>query len=76
MYGANRHLPVTCIENVSLPNQRAFVSDLGQFAEQLDLQRFTGPLIILVGIADTLAARSLDVVVEGLQSGGVAVGSA
>ena len=76
MHGADRHLPVTCIENVSLPNQRAFVSDLGHFAQQLDAEGFDGPLIILVGIADTLAAHSADVAAEGLQSGGVAVGSA
>lgn len=76
MHGADRHLPVTCIENVSLPNQRAFVSDLGHFAQQLDAEGFDGPLIIFVGIANTLGARSVGVAVEGLQSGGAAVGSA
>jgi siroheme synthase len=76
MHGADRHLPVTCIENVSLPTQRAFVSDLGHFSEQLDAQGFDGPLIILVGIADTLAKQNLDVATAALQSGGVAVGSA
>ena len=76
MHGADRRLPVTCIENVSLPTQRAFVSDLGQFAEQLDLQGFNGPLIILVGIADTLANKGFSDVVADRQSGGYAVGSA
>ena len=76
MHGADRHLPVTCIENVSLPTQRAFVSDLGQFAEQLDLQGFNGPLIILIGIADTLAKQGFGDVVADRQSGGFAVGSA
>ena len=76
MHGADRRLPVTCIENVSLPTQRAFVSDLGQFAEQLDQQSFNGPLIILVGIAETVAKQCGDVATLGLQSGGVAVGSA
>jgi uroporphyrin-III C-methyltransferase/precorrin-2 dehydrogenase/sirohydrochlorin ferrochelatase len=76
MHGAERRLPVTCIENVSLPTQRAFVSDLGQFAEQLDQQGFNGPLIILVGIADTVAKQCSGVATLGLQSGGVAVGSA
>ena len=76
MHGADRHLPVTCIENVSLPSQRAFVSDLGHFAQQLDEVGFDVPLIILAGIADTIAARSLGVAAEGIQSGGVAVGSA
>ena len=76
MHGADRRLPVTCIENVSLPTQRAFVSDLGHFAEQLDAQGFDGPLIIFVGIADTGAKQCLDVAKLGLQSGGAAVGSA
>ena len=76
MHGADRHLPVTCIENVSLPNQRAFVSDLDQFAQQLDAQGFEGPLIIMVGIADRVAKHCLDAATAGLQSGGVAVGSA
>ena len=76
MHGADRHLPVTCIENVSLPTQRAFVSDLGQFAEQLDLQGFTGPLIILVGIADTVAKQGFSDAVADRESGGFAVGSA
>jgi len=76
MHGADRHLPVTCIENVSLPTQRAFVSDLGQFAEQLDLHGFNGPLIILVGIADTLAKRGFSDVAVDRESGGFAVGSA
>ena len=76
MHGADRRLPVTCIENVSLPTQRAFVSDLSQFAEQLDAQGFDGPLIILVGIADTLAKQGFSDVALEHQSGGVAVGSA
>jgi uroporphyrin-III C-methyltransferase/precorrin-2 dehydrogenase/sirohydrochlorin ferrochelatase len=76
MHGADRHLPVTCIENVSLPTQRAFVSDLGQFAERLDQQSFNGPLIILVGIADTLAKQGFSDVAVEHQCGGVAVGSA
>ena len=76
MHGADRHLPVTCIENVSLPTQRAFVSDLAHFAEQLDAQGFGGPLIILIGVADTAAKQCLDVATAGLRSAGVAVGSA
>ena len=42
----------------------------------MDAEGFDGPLIILVGIANTLGARSVGVAVEGLQSGGAAVGSA
>lgn len=50
MHGASKHLPVTCIENISLPTQRAFCSDLDDFAKQLDSEDYLGPLLILVGI--------------------------
>jgi len=38
MHDARHDLPVTCIEHISLPNQRAFSSTLGDFATQLDTQ--------------------------------------
>jgi len=50
MHGASEYLPVTCIENISLPTQRAFCSDLGDFATRLDSKDYSGPLLILVGI--------------------------
>jgi siroheme synthase len=50
MHGANEYLPVTCIENISLPTQRAFCSGLGDFATRLDSEDYSGPLLILVGI--------------------------
>jgi len=50
MHGASEYLPVTCIENISLPTQRAFCSDLGDFATRLDSEDYSGPLLILVGI--------------------------
>jgi uroporphyrin-III C-methyltransferase/precorrin-2 dehydrogenase/sirohydrochlorin ferrochelatase len=59
MHGANRLTPVTCIENVSRRDQRAFVSQLDGFVEALGEQRFEGPLMILVGIAGAVGARDL-----------------
>jgi siroheme synthase len=59
MHGAMAETPVSCIENVSRQNQRAFVSDLSRFALDLDEQRFDGPLMILVGIAARTAASRL-----------------
>jgi len=50
MHGASEYLPVTCIENISLPTQRAFCSGLGDFATRLDSEDYSGPLLILVGI--------------------------
>ena len=59
MHGAQADTPVTCIENVSCRDQRAFVSDLLHFARDLDAQRFDGPLMILVGIAARTGASDL-----------------
>ena len=59
MHGANRLTPVTCIENVSRRDQRAFVSHLDEFVAALDEQRFKGPLMILVGIAGAVGASDL-----------------
>ena len=59
MHGANRLTPVTCIENVSRRDQRAFVSYLDGFVGALDEQRFDGPLMILVGIAGAVGASDL-----------------
>ncbi len=59
MHGANAMTPVTCIENVSRRDQRAFVSHLGGFVEALDAQQFEGPLMILVGVAGAVGASDL-----------------
>ena len=59
MHGANTMTPVTCIENVSRRDQRAFVSHLGGFVEALDAQQFEGPLMILVGVAGAVGASDL-----------------
>jgi len=67
MHGANRLTPVTCIENVSRRDQRAFVSHLDGFVGALDEQRFEGPLMILIGIAGAVGARDLR---EPVASGG------
>jgi siroheme synthase len=58
MHGADAALPVTCIENVSRPEQRSFGSDLSSFARDLEAHGFDGPLMILVGIAARSGALS------------------
>ena len=58
MHGARHDLPVTCIEHISLPNQRAFSNTLGDFATQLDTQDYSDPLLILVGI-DSAAGKAV-----------------
>ena len=59
MAGADRNLVVTCIENISRPSERHFVSTLAKFAQQLKEEQWGGPLIILVGIGETAARISV-----------------
>ncbi len=59
MHGGMASTPVTCIENVSRGDQRAFVSDLAGFVDALDEQHFDGPLVILIGIAARSSALHL-----------------
>ena len=61
MHGANKLTPVTCIENVSRRDQRAFVGHLDEFVDALAERRFEGPLMILVGIAGAVGAADLRV---------------
>ena len=61
MHGARADTPVTCIENVSRQDQRAFTSDLSRFTGDLDAGRFDGPLMIFVGIAARTGAADLRV---------------
>ena len=76
MHGADRGLPVTCIENISLPAQRAFVSDLMGFTRELDAKNFNGPLIILIGIADSVVSRATGIGAQDIASREVALGTA
>jgi len=50
MAGADQQLVVTCVENISRPEERRFTSTLSEFAQRLDDHNWTGPLIIFVGI--------------------------
>ena len=59
MAGADSSLVVTCIENISRPSERHFVSTLAKFAQQLKEEQWGGPLIILVGIGETAARISV-----------------
>ena len=50
MAGADNDLVITCVENISRPEERRFTSTLTQFAQRLDDDNWNGPLIIFVGI--------------------------
>ena len=50
MAGADQDLVVTCVENISRPEERRFTTTLSSFAQRLDDDHWNGPLIIFVGI--------------------------
>ncbi len=50
MAGADQGLAVTCVENISRPEERRFTTTLSSFAQRLDDDSWNGPLIIFVGI--------------------------
>ena len=50
MAGADQDLVVTCVENISRPEERRFTTTLSCFAQRLDDDHWNGPLIIFVGI--------------------------
>ena len=59
MAGADTNLVITCIENISRPEERRFTSTLSEFAQRLDDDGWNGPLIIYVGIGEAQAIQSL-----------------
>ena len=59
MAGADTNLVITCIENISRPEERRFTSTLSEFAQRLDDDGWNGPLIIYVGIGEVQASESL-----------------
>ena len=57
MAGADTGLIITCVENISRPEERRFTSTLSEFAQRLDDDNWNGPLIIFVGIGKEQAAQ-------------------
>lgn len=55
MHGAAPQTPVTIVENASRPDQRVLESCLATLASDLDGARFTGPAILLYGLAPRAA---------------------
>ena len=58
MAGADTGLVITCIENISRPDERRFTSTLAEFAQRLDEDNWNGPLIIFVGIGNEQAVKA------------------
>ena len=50
MAGADQDLVITCVENISRPEERRFTTTLSSFAQRLDDDSWNGPLIIFVGV--------------------------
>ncbi len=58
MAGADTDLVITCVENISRPEERRFTSTLSEFAQRLDDDNWNGPLIIFVGIGNERVANT------------------
>ncbi len=58
MAGADTDLVITCVENISRPEERRFTSTLSAFAQRLDQDNWNGPLIIFVGIGNERVAKT------------------
>ena len=58
MAGADSDLVITCVENISRPEERRFTSTLSAFAQRLDDDNWNGPLIIFVGIGNERVATT------------------
>ena len=58
MAGADTDLVITCVENISRPEERKFTSTLSEFAQRLDDDNWNGPLIIFVGIGNERVANT------------------
>ena len=58
MAGADSDLVITCVENISRPEERRFTSTLSAFAQRLDDDSWNGPLIIFVGIGNERVANA------------------
>ena len=58
MAGADSELVITCVENISRPEERRFTSTLSAFAQRLDDDNWNGPLIIFVGIGNERVAKT------------------
>jgi len=55
MHGADRHTPVTLIENASRPNQRVIETTLAALPATLDAAQMDGPALTFLGLAPRAA---------------------
>lgn len=59
MHGANRHTPVTLIENVSRCNQRVIETTLDALPATLEAAALTGPALTFLGLAPRAALAAV-----------------
>jgi uroporphyrin-III C-methyltransferase/precorrin-2 dehydrogenase/sirohydrochlorin ferrochelatase len=58
MHGADRHTPVTVIENVSRPDQRILATTLDALPQSLAAAQMTGPALTFYGLEPRAAAAA------------------
>ncbi|WP_298862628.1 siroheme synthase CysG [uncultured Sulfitobacter sp.] len=59
MHGADRHTPVTLIENASRPDQRVIETTLAALPAALDAAQLDGPALTFLGLAPRAAIAAL-----------------
>lgn len=59
MHGADRHTPVTVVENASRPEQRVLATTLDRLPAELAAAEMTGPALTFYGLAPRAAAQAL-----------------
>ena len=59
MHGANRHTPITLIENASRPDQRVIETTLSALPAALEAAALTGPALTFLGLAPRAALAAV-----------------
>jgi len=58
MHGADKHLPVTVVENASRDQQLIVATTLGRLSEDIQAHGIKGPAILLLGYAPRSIAET------------------
>ena len=59
VHGADPATPVTVIENATRPDERVLTTHLAELGKQMTARKFSGPAIILLGLADRSDSNEL-----------------
>jgi len=66
--GMDPHTPVVIVENGTLPNERAFITEIASLGQTIEVENIKGPAIIFVGLTPTPQTRAKMSVAHPLQA--------